>query len=95
MYESRPNFSLFVLQSELDKLLTEQPAGKRPFPRTKMPDLVAALRTLGDLANREQQREALRKMPEFERYHLTDDVLREAEKQVPRRPGRKRLHPED
>jgi hypothetical protein len=94
LYESRPNFSLFVLQSDLDKLLSEQPARKRPFPRTKMPDLVAALRTLDDLPNREQQREALRKMPEFEPYHLTDDILREAEKQVPRKPGRKRLHPE-
>ena len=60
-----------------------------------MQDLVAALRTLDHLPNREEQREALRKMPEFERYHLTDDVLREAEKQVPRRPGRKQLHPEN
>ena len=94
LYELRPDFFLFVLQSELDKLLSEQPARKRPFPRTKMPDLVAALRTLDDLPNREQQREALRKMPEFEPYHLTDDILREAEKQVPRKPGRKRPHPE-
>lgn len=94
LYEPRPHYSLFVLQSELDKLLSEQPARKRPFPRTKMPDLVAALRMLDDLPNREQQREALRKRPEFEPYHLTDDIMREAEKQVPRKPGRKRLHPE-
>ena len=45
-YESRPNQSLFVLKSELDELLSEQPASKRPFPGAKMPELVAALRTL-------------------------------------------------
>jgi hypothetical protein len=33
-------------------------------------------------------------LPEFAQYRLTDDVLREAEKQVPRKPGRKRLSPE-
>ncbi len=91
-YESRPNHALFLLQSELDLLLSERPAKKRPFPNAKMPNLVAALRTLDNL-NREKQREALRKLPEFEDYRLTDDVLREAEKQAPRGPGRKRLRP--
>ena len=38
-YESRPNYSLFLLQSELDALLTEQPAKKRPLPKAKMPEL--------------------------------------------------------
>lgn len=93
-YESRPNYSLFLLQLELDALLSERPATKRALPNAKIPDLVAALRTLDDLPNRKKQREALRKLPEFERYHLTDDVFREAEKQVPRKRGRKPLRPE-
>ncbi len=41
-YKLRPNYSLFLLQSELDALLSEQPAKKRPFPEAKMPELVAA-----------------------------------------------------
>ena len=88
-YESRPNYSLLLLQSELDALLSESHAKKKSFPRAKMPGLVAAMRGLDDLPSREKQREALRKLPEFEQYHLTDDVFREAEKQVPRKPGRK------
>jgi hypothetical protein len=92
-FESRPNHSLFLLQSELDALLNEQPAEKPGLPRGKIPDLVAALRTLDHLPNRETQRQALRKSPEFERYHLTDDVLREAEKHVPRRSGRRPFRP--
>jgi hypothetical protein len=52
------------------------------------------MRKLDERLNRKEQRKALRKLPEFERYHLTDDVFREAEKQVPRRPGRKALRPE-
>jgi hypothetical protein len=92
-WESRPNYRLLLLQSELDALLSEQPT-KKPLPRTKMPDLVAALRRLDDLPNREKQRAAARELPEFEQYHLTDDVFREAEKQVPRKPGRKPRRPE-
>jgi hypothetical protein len=88
-HESRPNYPLFLLQSELNALLSEPPAKKRPFPKAKMPDLVAALRTLDHLPTRDEQREALRNLPEFAQYQLTDDVLREAEKQVPRKPGRK------
>src|ERR1700730_2478571 len=45
-HESRPNYSLFLLQSELDVLLSEQPAKKRQLPKAKMPELVAALREL-------------------------------------------------
>ena len=75
-------------------LLETQPTKKLPFPTAKMPALIEALRKLNDLPNRKKQREALRNLPEFERYHLTDEVLREAEKKVPRDPGRKRLNPE-
>ena len=64
-YESRPNYRLFLLNSELDKLLSEQPAKKRPFPDAKMPQLVAAIRRLDDLPNRAAQREAVCKMSEF------------------------------
>ena len=85
---------LFLKELELDALLSEQPAKKRPFPEAKMPDLVAALRRLDHLPNRKKQREAVRKLPEFKEYRLTDDVFREAERQVPRRRGRKPLHPE-
>jgi hypothetical protein len=87
--------SIFLSQSELDALLSEQPSKKRPLPKSKIPELVAALRKLDNLPNRAKQREALRKLPEFEQYHLTDDVLRETERRAPRGPGRKRHHPEE
>ncbi|MGO9398576.1 MAG: hypothetical protein ACLP19_12175 [Xanthobacteraceae bacterium] len=74
-YESRPNCPLLLQQSELDALLSEPHSKKKPFPSAKMPGLVAALRRLDDLPNREKQREALRKLPEFEPYHLTDDYF--------------------
>ena len=82
-----PSYPLFFWRSELDALLSEQLAEKPGLPGAKVPELVAALRALEHLPNREKQREALRK--QFEQYHLTDDVLRQAEKQVPRKPGRK------
>jgi hypothetical protein len=93
-HEQRPNYPLFVKQSELDALLSEQAAQKPSLPSGKMSGLVAALRTLDHLPNREKQRKALRNLPEFERYHLTDEVLREAEQQVPRKPGRKPRRPQ-
>jgi hypothetical protein len=93
-HERRPNYPLFIKNSELDALLSERPAGKRELPRAKIPELVVALRGLDHLPTRDKQRAALRKLPEFEQYHLTDDALREAEKQVPRKPGRKRTSPE-
>jgi hypothetical protein len=93
-HEKRPNCPLFFRESELDGLLSTQLTKKHLFPIGKMPTLIEALRKLDDLPSREKQREALRQLPEFERYHLTDDVLREAEKTVPRSPGRKRLDPE-
>ena len=94
-HEQRPSYQLFLMQSELEALLSDQPANKRPFPESKMPELVAAMSNLDERLNRQKQREALRKSPEFERYHLTDDVFRKAEKQMPRKPGRKPLRPEE
>jgi hypothetical protein len=93
-YERRPSYPLFLIRLELDALLSEQPVKKPGLPAGKMRNLIAALRTLDGLPNREKQREVLRKLPEFEQYHLTDEVLREAEKQVPRKPGRKPLRSE-
>ena len=92
-HDTRPSHSIFLSLSELDALLGEQPSKKRPLPKSKIPELVAALRKLDNLPNREKQREALRKLPEFEQYRLTDDVLREAERHAPRGPGRKRSPP--
>jgi hypothetical protein len=89
-YESRPNHSLFLLKSELDALLSEQPAKKRRFPQANMPKLVAALRTLDDLPNRADQLEALCNMPEFCEFTITDAIFRAAMKEAgPRSPGRK------
>ena len=88
-YEARPNYPLFVEQSELEALLSEQPAKKQPLPRAQMPELVEALRKLNDLPNRAAQFQALCDMPEFRKYKITDALFREAARQVPRDPGRK------
>jgi hypothetical protein len=88
-FEARPNYSLFLLQSELDALLSEQPAKKRPLPRAKMPELVAALRKLDDLPSRAAQLQALCNMPEFLEFKITNALFREAARQAPRDPGRK------
>ncbi len=80
---------LFLLQSELDELL-KRPVEKRPFPETKMKELVAALRELGDLPSRTAQLEALSNMPEFRAYTVTHALFRKAARQAgPRRAGRK------
>jgi hypothetical protein len=89
LYDQGPHYPLVVNQLQLDALFKEEAAGKSPLPRARIPDLIAALRGLEHLPNRKSQREALRKMPEFQRYRLTDKVLRAAEKQVPRESGRK------
>jgi hypothetical protein len=93
-FDPGPNYRLCVNQLELDALFKEEAAGKLPLPRARMPKLIAALRALEHLPNRKSQREALRKMPEFQQYRLTDKVLREAEKQAPRASGRKPRLPE-
>jgi hypothetical protein len=86
-YEQRPNYPLFLLRSELGALLSEQQTAKNPLPRAKMPELVAAVRELGD-KNRSEQLEALRAM--FPRYHITDAVFRELAKSAPRKAGAKK-----
>jgi hypothetical protein len=89
VYDRRPNYPLFLLLSELDALLNEQPAKKRPLPKAKMPDLSAALRKLDDLPNRAAQLQALRNMPEFREFKITNALFRKAARHVPRDPGRR------
>jgi hypothetical protein len=89
LHESRPKYSLFLLQSELDVLLSEQPAKKRSLPKAKMRDLVAALRELDGLPNRSAQLQALCNMPEFREFKITNALFREAARLVPRGAGRR------
>jgi hypothetical protein len=88
-YEQRPNSALFVLQSDLHGLLSVEPAKKRPLPRSRIPDLVAALSQMVDLPNRRAQYEALCTLPEFREFKITHADFREATKQSRRDPGRK------
>ena len=89
LYEQRPNYPLFLLQSELDTLLSAEPAKKRSLPRSKIPELVAALRELGGLPNRQAQYDALCELPQFREFEITRADFREAARQVPRERGRK------
>jgi hypothetical protein len=89
VYEQRPNYPLFLLQSELDTLLSAEPAKKRSLPRSKIPELVAALRELGGLPNRQAQYEALCELPQFREFKITRADFREAARHLPRKGGRK------
>ena len=89
VHEQRPNYPLFFEQSELDALLSEQSTKKRPLPGAKMPELVAAMRKIDDLPNRTAQLQALRNMPEFREFKITNALFRAAAKHVPRDAGRK------
>ena len=89
-FEPRPSYSLRLLEAELDAVLNQQPTAKEPFPKAKMSELVAALREFDHLPNRPAQYKAVRELPQFQSYHLTDELFRKAAKKVPRRPGRRR-----
>jgi hypothetical protein len=80
---------LFLRQTELDKLLSEESSKKRSLPKSKMSELVAALRRLDHHPNRRAQYEALCELPEFREYKITDAIFREAARHVPREAGRK------
>jgi hypothetical protein len=89
-HERRPSYPLFLAQSELDALLSKQQTSKkRPFPSARKSQLVDTLRKLDQLPNRAAQLRALRDMPEFCEFKITEALFREAAKQVPRDPGRK------
>ena len=92
-FGQRPNHTLFFKQVDLDALMSDQPAKKRPLPESKLPELIAAMRGQNDKPNRTEQRDAVRKLAEFERYRITDAMFRKAERQVPRDAGRKSPHP--
>jgi hypothetical protein len=85
IHEQRPNYPLFLRQSDLQKLLSEEAAEKRPLPQSKKPDLIAALRRLNHLPNRAAQLKALRE--EFPEYKITHAVFRELAKNLPRKSG--------
>jgi hypothetical protein len=89
LYEQRPNCAVFFLQSELDALLSAELAKKRSLPRSKLLELVAALRELGGLPNRQAQYDALCELPQFREFEITRADFREAARQVPRERGRK------
>jgi hypothetical protein len=89
LYERAPNYPLFLRETELHKLLTDQPAKKRQLSRSKLPDLADALRRLDHLPNRDAQLRALRELPEFREFKITVADFREAAKNLPRKPGRK------
>ncbi len=75
-------------------LLSEEKAAKRQLPESIKPELVAALLDLNQLPRTEQFK-ALRDMPRFRDYRITDAVLREATKKDPRPPGRRRNQQSD
>ena len=69
---------------------------KKPLPLNKLRDVEAKFKSLAPGLTRPQQYQAVRNSPEFDQYHLTDNVLREAAKVVwvPRgRPSNKQQHP--
>lgn len=92
-YEQRPNHPIFFKQSELDALLADETAETRQFPTARNTDLEAAYRRpeIAMLGTRKDQREAIKKLPAFKSYRITDRLFREAEKASGKRePGVKR-----
>lgn len=88
VYDWQPNYRLlFLRETELQKLLTERPAEKRQLPRSKIPELVAALRELG--GTRQAQYEALCELPQFREFKITRADFREVARHLPREGGRK------
>jgi len=89
VYEQWPNYALFLVQSEFDTLLSAEPTEKRSLPRSKISDLVAALRELGGLPNRQAQYQALSELPQFREFKITRADFRAAARHLPRTGGRK------
>jgi hypothetical protein len=89
-YERRPSYPLLLIRLELDALLNDEPSARKPsLPAGKMSKLVEALHELDHL-NRAEQRKTVNELPEFRRYHITDDNFNEAARQAGRRKaGRK------
>jgi hypothetical protein len=89
VHETRLKYDLFIGQLELNRLLSEETTRKRPLPRSKMGDVIAALRGLEDLPNRTAQLQALRELPQFREYEITHAIFREATRNLPRKPGQR------
>ncbi len=88
VYERRPSCCpLFLREAELQKLLTDQTAKTRRLPRSKIPEIVAALAELG--GNRQAQYRALCEFPQFREFKITRADFREAARELPREAGRK------
>jgi hypothetical protein len=88
VYDWQPNCCpLLLRETELQKLLTDQPAERRRLPRSKIREIVAALRELG--GNRQAQYQALCELPQFREFKITRADFREAARQLPREGGRK------
>jgi hypothetical protein len=81
------NYPLFLLQAELDALLSEPKAAKKRLPGSKKLALAAALGRLYELPTRKAQLGALRELAEFREYDITEKLFREAAQKAPRRPG--------
>ena len=83
-------YPLVVLRIELNALLNDAPSARKPsLPAGKISKLVEALHELEHL-NRAEQRKTVNELPEFRRYHITDDNFNEAARQAGRRKaGRK------
>ncbi|HTE76903.1 MAG TPA: hypothetical protein VK653_09195 [Xanthobacteraceae bacterium] len=80
-YEARPNYPLFIKQSKLDALLSEERAGRK-FPIQKKSELAAAYRdpTIASLPTRKAQREAIKTLEQFKSYQITHRLFRDAER---------------
>jgi hypothetical protein len=89
----QPASTVFFKQSELSELLSKPYRKGPPLPRSKIPELEEALRKHDDL-NSQARRDAARKMPEFEPYHITDEIFRQAERGAPRPRGRPPANPD-
>jgi hypothetical protein len=89
-YDPRPSYPLLLLHAKLDAVLNVLPTPKTPLPKMKIPELVAGLREFDDIPDRAAQYKAVRDSPKFRSHRITDKVMREAAKQAPRKPGRRR-----
>ena len=94
-YERPLSFPIFFLKAEFAALLSEEQGAKRQLPESMKSELVAALLDLNHLPNRTEQFKALRDMPRFRDYRITDAAVREATKKAPRPLGRRRKRQSD
>lgn len=80
-WHDAPNCRLYIKQSRLDALLSEERAGRK-FPMQKKSELAAAYHDpiVASLPTRKAQREAIQKLEQFKSYQIAHRLFREAEK---------------